>query len=140
MGKTHDQTIFGLSNDLKIFWAGVAVNDQGMISRRFESVVDAMKNCFAFVSDLGNFSMHRQRCADDISTKRLTHGLHAETNAKDWNFGTCFLSTSRQIPASFGVHGPGDKTIASGSESIKASVVVSSLRTTVTSAPRRPRS
>ncbi len=47
--------------------------------------------------------------------------------------------TSRQMPASFGVHGPGDSTIASGAAAITSAVEILSLRCTTTSAPNPPR-
>jgi len=46
---------------------------------------------------------------------------------------------SRQMPASFGVHGPGESTIASGLRASASSTVSLSLRTTSQSPPRSPR-
>ena len=46
--------------------------------------------------------------------------------------------TSRQMPASFGVQGPGDSTIASGASARSFSAVVSSLRTTRIALDERP--
>ncbi len=43
------------------------------------------------------------------------------------------------MPASFGVQGPGDSTIASGCAAITAAAEILSLRWTTTSAPRLPR-
>ena len=45
----------------------------------------------------------------------------------------------RQMPASSGVPGPGETTIASGSARSTASTVILSLRWTTTSAPSPPR-
>ena len=47
--------------------------------------------------------------------------------------------TSIEIPASFGVHGPGEIAIASGARSAIASRPIASLRSTVTSAPSSPK-
>ena len=43
------------------------------------------------------------------------------------------------MPASFGVQGPGESTIASGSRESASSTVILSLRTTTGSAPSSPR-
>jgi hypothetical protein len=43
------------------------------------------------------------------------------------------------MPASFGVQGPGESTIASGSASITAAALTLLLRCTVTSAPSSPK-
>jgi hypothetical protein len=47
--------------------------------------------------------------------------------------------SARQMPASLGVQGPGDSTIASGAMAAISSSVILSLRTTVVSAPSSPR-
>jgi len=46
---------------------------------------------------------------------------------------------SSEMPASLGVHGPGEIAIASGARAAIASTVIASLRSTVTSAPSSPR-
>ena len=46
---------------------------------------------------------------------------------------------SRQMPASFGVQGPGDSTIASGFTASTSFTETLSLRCTATSAPSPPR-
>jgi hypothetical protein len=46
---------------------------------------------------------------------------------------------STQTPASAGVHGPGDKTIASGASAPMPSTSISSLRNTRTSSPSSPK-
>ncbi len=43
------------------------------------------------------------------------------------------------MPASFGVQGPGDSTMASGSAAITSAAEILSLRCTTTSAPSPPR-
>ena len=53
--------------------------------------------------------------------------------------GAACLIRSRQMPASFGVQGPGESTIASGSAAITAAGAILSLRWTTTSAPSSPR-
>ena len=49
------------------------------------------------------------------SAERLADRLVAETDAEDRDLPAAAAIRSRQMPASFGVHGPGDSTIASGS-------------------------
>ncbi len=44
-----------------------------------------------------------------------------------------------EMPASFGVHGPGEMTILSGRSRAISSTEASSFRTTVTAAPSSPR-
>ncbi len=46
---------------------------------------------------------------------------------------------STEMPASFGVHGPGETTMRSGAFSNRASTEAASLRTTSSSAPSSPR-
>ena len=60
--------------------------------------------------------MHRQGRAHDFAAESLPDGLMAEADAEDRNLRAAACSIrSRQMPASFGVQGPGDSTIASGS-------------------------
>ncbi len=54
-------------------------------------------------------------------------------------FGPKWRTTSLDMPAFSGVHGPGEMTIFSGASSAISSRVVSSLRTTLTSAPNSHR-
>ena len=54
-------------------------------------------------------------------------------------FPVKYLITSSEIPASFGVHGPGDMTINSGEISSISLIEISSLRTVFTSWPNSPK-
>jgi hypothetical protein len=49
--------------------------------------------------------------------------------------GPSSRTTSSEIPASFGVHGPGEITMPAGARAATCARVSSSLRTTSTSAP-----
>ena len=48
-------------------------------------------------------------------------------------------TSSTEMPASFGVHGPGEMTMRSGARRSTSSSVMRSLRKTRTSAPSSPR-
>ena len=55
------------------------------------------------------------------------------------SFGPIFAMTSLEMPASFGVHGPGEMTTASGFSASISATVISSLRFTTGSAPSSPK-
>ena len=100
---------------LSVVRHGVALDHQRMVARRLERAVDAAKHARALMPHLGKLAMHRLRRAHDVAAERLADRLMAEADAEDRNGSArpCSIR-SRQMPASFGVQGPGDSTIASG--------------------------
>ena len=55
------------------------------------------------------------------------------------SFGPIFFTTSLEMPASFGVQGPGEMTTASGLSASISAMVISSLRFTTGSTPNSPK-
>ena len=119
--------------------AGVAGDDEGMIAGRREGTVDAAEHGAALVADLGDLAVHGHGRAHDVAAESLSDGLMAEADAehRDARRRRDGRGRGRCRPRS-GVHGPGDRTTASGSSARIASVVVSSLRTTSIERTRGP--
>ena len=65
---------------------------------------------------------------------RLADGATLTEEDAESFFGAA-LSGGRQMPASFGVHGPGDSRMASGRSASASCTLIWSLRTTSVSAP-----
>ena len=125
---------------LSVVRHGVALDHQRMVARRLERAVDAAEDAVALVADLGELAVHRQRRAHDLAAEGLADRLVAEADAEDRDRSARPVSIrSRQMPASFGVQGPGESTIASGSAASTSSTAILSLRCTATSAPSSPR-
>ena len=93
-----------------------ALDHQRMIARRLERRVDAAENSAALVADFRQLAVHRRRRAHHLAAERLADRLMAEADAEDRNVSArpCAIR-SRQMPASLGVQGPGESTMASGS-------------------------
>ncbi len=84
--------------------------------------------------------MHDLARAHDAPAEGLADALVAEADAE--NRHACRRSAGSprsEMPASFGVQGPGEITIFAGASASMSSSVISSLRTTFTSAPSSPR-
>ena len=89
---------------------------QRMVARRLEGAVDAAEDRAAGVADLADLAVHQRRRAHDLAAIDLADRLVAEADAEDRDRrARRARSASRQMPASFGVQGPGEMTIASGS-------------------------
>ena len=82
--------------------------------------------------------MHELRGPHDPAAERLAQGLVAEADAEE-RHRRSGGSSSRLIPASSGVPGPGEITMRSGRRARASSTLSASLRTTFTSAPSSPR-
>ena len=88
------------------------------------------------------FRARDDRLNRQVALKILLHSLEA-----DETFRHRFLResraaaaiSSRQIPASLGVHGPGESTIASGLSAMASATEIRSLRRTSHCAPRSPK-
>ena len=75
--------------------------------------------------DLGDLAVHRQWRPRDLAAEGLTDGLQAEADAEDRDLAARLAGpASRHTPASLGVQGPGERTIASGrTATISAAVI-----------------
>jgi hypothetical protein len=83
--------------------------------------------------------VHRLRRAHHAPPERLSDRLMPQAHAEHGDVFGAFSTASREIPASLGVHGPGDITILSGLRAGISPAESSSLRRTTTSAPSSPR-
>ena len=87
-----------------------------------------------------DLAVHRRRRADHLAAECLTDRLMAETDAQHRDScPAAAVIRSRQMPASFGVQGPGDSTIASGWRASASATLSLSLRDTSQRAPTSPR-
>ena len=137
--QAHDKAVFSLSSDHKIIWQCVAFDDQRVIARRLKRAIDAAEDRLAFMQDGREFAVDGLRRAHDLAAIGIPDGLVTKADAKDRDCTACGMDQIRQIPASLGVQGPGESTIASGAALMTSPVLISSLRYTLTSAPRDPR-
>ena len=82
-----------------------------MIARHLEFFGKPLEHASVGVRDRRQLAVHWERRADDFTAIDLADGLVAEADAEKWNFcpSPALAMRSRQMPASFGVHGPGDK-------------------------------
>jgi hypothetical protein len=77
--------------------------------------------------------MHQRLGVNNLAAECLADTLVAETHTQQRNFAGEVLIVATEIPASFGVHGPGETTIYCGFSFSICSTVISSLRKTSTS-------
>jgi hypothetical protein len=82
--------------------------------------------------------VHELLGAHDLAAEGLADALVAEADAEDGDLAGEALITASEMPASLGVHGPGEITMCSGA-SAAISSVISSLRNTLTSSPSSPK-
>ena len=89
---------------------------------------------------LRGLAVHELRRADDVAAKGCADGLMPKADAEDgrlcrpakrWTSGML-------MPASWGVQGPGESRMRSGSRASTSSTVSSSLRRMTMSAPSSP--
>ena len=94
----------------------------------------------AVVLDLGRLAVDGH-VADDLAAERLRERLVAEADAerRDRRPRGSARIASTEMPASSGVHGPGETTTRSEPRSSSSSTSRASLRTTSSSAPSSPR-
>lgn len=82
MHQAHDQAIRRFSGDLQRIGQRDTLNDQGVITRHWIGTGQPGEDAFAAVRDLGDFTMHRLGCANDLAAEGLSHGLQAEADSE----------------------------------------------------------
>ena len=82
--------------------------------------------------------MHHLARTYNLSAERLGQGLVTETDAEDGDLAREAADGGQEIPASFGVQGPGRSPGGVGRGRAISSRLSSSLRFTSTSCPRAP--
>src|SRR6185503_10525899 len=63
-----------------------------MITRRLEPFWKPFEHTFVVVKNVGCFPMHEPRGANDVSAKRLAHGLMPQTHAQNRNLSGITLN------------------------------------------------
>ena len=105
----------GLGRHLELVGQLFPLHDQRVVARDLELLGQALEHAFVRVADGRQLAVHRLGRADHLAAEDLADRLMAEANAEQRHLpAAAFPISSRQMPASFGVHGPGDSTIASG--------------------------
>src|SRR5579885_1843499 len=82
MRKRNHNAVGGLRRDLEIFWHRLALHHKRMITRCFESIVDAVEHAFAVMLDLRELPVHWP-CAHNVAAISGADCLMAETDAED---------------------------------------------------------
>ena len=92
-----------------------ALDHQRVVARRLERVRQPGEHALAVVVDRRRLAVHDPRGAHDLAAEGLADGLVAQADAQDRDLARrSVLITSRLMPASFGVHGPGEITMCDG--------------------------
>src|SRR5438477_8657630 len=110
-----------------------------MVPASLEWLWQIGKEVLTIVFDHRWLAVHDPGNANDISAIRFRDALVSKTNTEDRNFCTKDTTTSLLIPASRGVHGPGEIQIRSGARAEICASEISSLRLTTTSQPSSPK-
>ena len=136
----HDQPVVGFGGDVQAVGEGGTVDDQRVIAGGLEGLWRSLENTLAGVGDHRQLAVHELRRAFDMAAKGLADRLMAEADAEQRHLGVAGrLDEIEADPASFGVQGPGDRTIASGPADSTWPTLIWSLRCTTVSAPSSPR-
>ena len=113
------------------FGQRVGLNHEAVVARRLEWIVEAGEQALAVVVDHVGLAVHEILGAHDRAAECLAHRLMAEAHAQA--AAACPSaagSIRREMPASVGVHGPGEMITRSGLRSKISSTVIWSLRKT----------
>ena len=104
-----------LRRDLEHVGQALSLDDQRMIARHLNALGQALEHALAGVADGRQLAVHGLGRADHLAAVDLADGLVAEADAEQRDLAAPALAMrSRQMPASLGVHGPGDSTMAFG--------------------------
>ena len=83
--QAHDLVVIGPRRDLQFVGARLALDHQGVVARRFESLFDVAKNAFAVVRNGRCLAVHEFLGRDDLAAERLPYALMSETHAEQWD-------------------------------------------------------
>jgi len=137
--QAHHEPVFGRGGDFELGRHSALRDDQRMIARRLQRCLDAGENAFAAMVNGRELAVHRQSGAHDLAAKGLADRLVAEADAENRNPRAGRLDEVEASPASLGVQGPGESTMAVGKRGDDLFDRDLSLRWTDTAAPRDPR-
>ncbi len=88
MGDAHDFAIaagfFGPGSDFEFFGECFGFDDEAMVARRLEWIIQAGEEAFAVVVDHVGLAVHEIFRTDDRATEGLAHGLVTKTDAEQW--------------------------------------------------------
>ena len=112
MAQCHENAAPVVRGGFELWRKAFSVNDQGVITRRFESVFDVFKNIAAVVLDDINLSVHGLRPADNLCTKRLRNDLVSEAYAEEGEASVAFpheIETNTRVVGVFGARREDDR-------------------------------
>ena len=92
-------------------------DDQRMITGGRHRHGKALKDGLIVVHDWAGLAVHEVRGADDASAEGFADGLMARHTPRTGTFPAKWRMSSMLMPASCGVHGPGETTMRSGRRS-----------------------
>ena len=90
MAQCHEDAVSVVRSGFELRRKAFSVNDQGVITRRFESVFDVFEDIVAIVPDDIDFSMHGHWPADNLCAKRLRNDLVSEAHAEEGEASVAF--------------------------------------------------
>ncbi len=80
--QTHYESFLGLGRDLKHIGNRVALDDEGVITRRGDRVGKTAEHARAVVANLRSLAVHDARCPHDVAAVELADALQAETHTE----------------------------------------------------------
>ena len=138
MPYAHDHAVLGPAGYGEALGHGIRLDDERVVAGRLEALWQAPVHALAVVHYPRGLAVYGLP-AHDLSPVGLSYSLVTEADAEHRDPSGAFSITPSEIPASFGVQGPGETTILSGWSAGISSGESSSLRRTTTSALSSPR-
>lgn len=138
MAHCHNLSVIGPRQHPQTIRQILFLHCQGMVSCHTDRRIDPGKYTASIMFNQRLLSMEQCLGIGNGSSQCLTDALMPQTDAKDRFFPVNSLTTSMQMPASFGFFGPGESTIRSGSIALISSMVILSFRTTLISELKIP--
>ncbi len=135
--QAHDLAVVGPGGDLQHVRQGFALDRQAVVARGGEGVRDALEHALAVVMDRAGLAVHQGLGADHLAADRPGR-WPGGPGRRPGSAGSPARARSndRQMPASFGVQGPGDRMHRFGRPAPgRPDAESSSLRWTSVSAP-----
>src|SRR5712671_5243796 len=79
--ESHDLFFLGMRGDLKRGGQAFSFDEERMVTRGDERIVETFEDAGPVMIDLRGLSVHEARGADDLSAENLPDALMSETNA-----------------------------------------------------------
>lgn len=80
---THDRAVIRCSGDFECSRHRLSLDDEGMVTRCFEIIIEAPEDASSRVMDAAEFAMHGHRRSYDLAAVGLPDGLMAQAYAQD---------------------------------------------------------